>query len=351
MKKIIKAIIPSLGVATAAGGFMPAPEQIPFRVMTYNVENLFDCYDDQGKQDEEFLPKGEKKWTPNRYNRKLKHVASVIREVGQDDWPALVALVEVENDTVMNNLLSRTPLGKHGYQFVMTNSPDRRGIDVALLYRPEAFSLEHKDEYRIHFSKNENKRSRNILHAWGKLVNGDTLDVFVCHFPSRRGGVRETNSDRHDAARLIKKKCDHIFSTRKNPYVLIMGDLNANPEEAPLTKTLMAHTRLPREGKAKTGRLYTLTGDPKKHTPPGTTIFKGKWEQLDHIIISGNFFKPVSKLHYRQGSAKNVVLPHLVYNAPFNVSRIAPLRTYQGLYYKGGYSDHLPVMADFIIDL
>lgn len=347
MKKIIKTIIPSIGIAVVSGGLASHPKPVSFRVMTYNVENLFDCYDDVGKDDREFLPEGELKWTPNRYNRKLKQVASVIKAVGGPDWPALVALVEVENDTVMNNLLSRTPLGEQGYRYVMTNSPDKRGIDVALLYRPELFSLDHKEEYRVRFRGERDRRTRNILHAQGRLAGGDTLDVFVCHFPSRRGGVRKTDSYRHDAATLLRAKCDEIVNRRDNPFILIMGDLNSNPNESPLTETLRAYTVLPDADKVGAGELYNLSGRPLSQIPPGTTLYKGKWEQLDHIIVSGNLLKSDSRISYRAGSVKNVVLPYLVHSAPYNVARIALNRTYQGMHYKGGYSDHLPVMAEF----
>lgn len=350
MKKIMKTIIPSIGIAVVSGGFAPHPKPVSFRVMTYNVENLFDCYDDIGKDDSEFLPDGKLRWTQSRYNRKLKQVASVIKAVGGPDWPALVALVEVENDTVMNNLLSRTPLGKQSYRYVMTNSPDKRGIDVALLYRPELFSLDHKEEYRVHFRGERNRRTRNILHAQGRLAGGDTLDVFVCHFPSRRGGVRQSDAYRHDAATLLRTKCNEILSRRHNPFILIMGDLNSNPDESPLIETLRADTVLPEAGKAGAGELYNLSGCPLSQIPPGTTLYKGKWEQLDHIIVSGNFLKPDSRVCYRTGSAKNVVLPYLVHSAPYNVARIAPNRTYQGMHYKGGYSDHLPVVAEFTIE-
>ncbi|WP_243405607.1 endonuclease/exonuclease/phosphatase family protein [Porphyromonas loveana] len=348
---MMKALIPTLGIAAVAGSMAPAAKPVSFRVMTYNVENLFDTYDDKEKDDNDFLPDGKMEWTEGRYNRKLRQIASVISEVGQDNWPALVALAEIENDTVMTNLIRRTHLGRQGYQYVMTNSPDNRGIDVALLYLPEQFQLVHKEEFRIHFRESKDKRSRNILHARGRLANGDLLDVFVGHFPSRRGGVGESDPDRHDAAQLLRDKSDEILKSRKNAYILIMGDLNSNPSEAPLIQTLRAQNSLPKDGNASMSQLYNLTGNPVRQTPPGTTIYKGKWKQLDHIIVSGSFLRSESRVRYRDGSVKNVVLPRLVREAPYNVSRIVPNRTYQGVYYRGGHSDHLPVVADFIVDL
>ena len=155
-----------------------------FRVMSYNVENLFDCEDDPVKDDQSFLPDGILRWTKGRYYQKLQQIAKVITAAGEWHTPALVGLCEVENDSTIIHLLSKTPLRQQDYRYCMTNSPDNRGIDVALLYQRDQFAYIEHQSIRIKFRKHPDKRSRDILRVSGKILSGDTLDVFVCHFLS-----------------------------------------------------------------------------------------------------------------------------------------------------------------------
>ena len=155
-------------------------------------ENLFDTVDDPLKDDDEFLPEGTMKWKPWRYWEKLRNITRVITAVGGMYSPALVGLCEVENDSVLFDLTRRSPLRAQGYEYVITSSPDERGVDVALLYQRHQFRLLEKNEHEVLFSDKRLRPTRNILHVAGKTVTGDTLDLFVCHWPSRRGGQRES---------------------------------------------------------------------------------------------------------------------------------------------------------------
>ena len=159
-------------------GFAYAQE--PFRVMFYNVENLFDCRHDTLKNDYEFLADSPKGWMPARYHDKLAKIAKVIIATGEKNVPDLVELCEVENDHCLKDLTENSPLREAGYRYVMTDSPDERGIDVALLYQRGSFKLLDKSSIPVPYQEVERRPTRDILHVAGKVVSGDTLDVFVC---------------------------------------------------------------------------------------------------------------------------------------------------------------------------
>ena len=218
-----------------AGIFLPfscflGKAQNTFRVMSYNVENLFDTENNPLMVDDEFTPDGNRFWTKGRYYRKLQHVSQVIQAAGEWNAIALVGLCEVENDSVMEHLLRRTPLYKQDYRYCMTHGCDIRGINVVLLYQREQFRLLGSEELRVPTTGKE-RPTRNILHVWGEVVSTDTLDVFVCHLPSRYGGELASRKRRKDAIGVLKKCTDSLFYCRKYPKILIMGDFNDTPQD------------------------------------------------------------------------------------------------------------------------
>lgn len=323
------------------------PAQTSFRVMGYNVENLFDCENDPDKDDDEYLPQGSRHWTKGRYYHKLQQIAKVITAAGQWSTPALIGLCEVENDSTIIHLLSKTPLRAQHYRYVMTNSPDRRGIDVALLYQRNKFAYIGHHCHRITFQHNKGKQSRDLLHVWGRVQTGDTLDIFVCHFPSRSGGEKTTEPDRMEAAALLKKECSNLIATRKTPYILIMGDFNDAPSDISISQTLNAqHPSLGNNP----ATLYNLFAPPVKLSQKGSHKHQGTWGQLDHIIVSGNLLNPMHKLHIQPGSA-DIFSPDFLLTNDKTHRGIRPLRTFYGYKYEGGYSDHLPVVIDFSLSL
>ena len=161
-------------------------------VMFLNCENLFDPEDDPLKDDDDYTPDGDYHWTRSRYWDKLDAVSKVIVAADEDLAPALVGLSEVENETVLNDLTARAALREAGYRFVMTDSPDRRGIDVALLYRRSYFRLLGQESLSVNLKPYGGGATRDILHVTGVLENFDTIDVYVCHWPSRYGGVEQS---------------------------------------------------------------------------------------------------------------------------------------------------------------
>ena len=305
-----------------------------FRVMFYNVENLFDTYDDPHKNDNDFLPEGRMRWTNARYYSHLRKTAQVISAIGEWETPALCGLCEVENDTVMIHLLNRTPLREQYYNYCITTGNDIRGINVALMYQRDKFRyLGHSSE-RIPFT-NKRKRSRDILHVWGEIINGERLDVFVCHFPSRSGGEKETEPDRMDAAKFVRKLCDSIYHINSESNILIMGDFNDTPPD----KNIQTLIKSPDNRYS----LINLFGDPGKLNFHGSHKFQNEWSQLDQMMISANWNR------YLKAGSPQIFAADFLLTKKNNRGEQSPLRVYNGPIYKNGYSDHLPVVADFLI--
>ena len=191
----------------ASKSFDPSPRKNErIRLVFYNVENLFDYFDDPDTRDEEFLPEGKRHWTKRRYEDKLQKIAKTIIATGGWEPPALVGLCEIENRYVLEGLTSFTPLKPIGYEIVHQDSPDKRGIDVALFYRPEKFQLIDYTYHPVNFPFEPESRTRDILHAVGILPGQDTLHLFVNHWPSKYGGALETIPKRHGCSKAFKNK-------------------------------------------------------------------------------------------------------------------------------------------------
>ena len=334
-----------------------------FRVMFYNVENLFDTKDDPLKNDDDFLPDGFMRWTPRKYREKLRDITRVITAVGEMQSPALVGLCEVENDSVLFDLTRESPLRAQEYKYIITRSPDERGINVALLYQRHQFKLLEFNEYEIRFNRPDQRPTRNILHAVGELVNGDTLDVLVCHFPSRSGGERETEPARIQSATLLKEKTDSIISVRTRPYCIIMGDFNDPPGSRSLLGTLQANKaweqkrrkvseehEVPqkREAPYEANALYNLFFDYAKERECGTYKYQGRWEVIDQFIVSGSLLTEENSVHVKGLKAYIFDADFLLENDDKYYGK-KPFRTSSGPRYLGGFSDHLPVYMDLTI--
>lgn len=308
--------------------------QTTYRVMSYNVENLFDTYKSKDKDDGEFQPAGKRHWTKGRYYHKLQQIAKVISAAGEWDTPALIGLCEVENDTVINDLIHHTSLAKQDYHYCITTGEDPRGINIALLYQRDKFRYLSHTEHRIPFSEPE-RRSRNILHISGEIITQDTLDIFVCHFPSRYGGEKETEQARADAAIHLRALCDSIHAARERCYLLIMGDFNDIPQDKSIHKLLNASS-LTNTGISKHLELFNLFFEAK-----GSHKYMDKWSQLDQIIINSRL------VQHLLPSSIQVFTPSFLLTKDKARQGLRPLRTYHGYKYEKGFSDHLPLLVDF----
>lgn len=320
-----------------------AQEQIPFRVMSWNVENLFDIRHDTLKNDREFLPDALRHWNYRRYKKKLNNIARVITAVGGWAPPALVGLCEVENDSVLRDLTRYSPLREQGYRYVMTDSPDERGIDVALLYQRDRFKLLSHRSIPVGTFGKRSRPTRDILHVSGLLHTGDTLDVFVCHLPSRSGGMKESEPYRLFVAQKLRAHTDSLLTSRHHPQVIIMGDFNDYPANPSISRVLGAIAPPPHPAP---GKLYHLLA--RKACQPGFGSYKyqGKWGLLDHLIVSGTLLNASGRFFTTEEKADVARLPFLLVEDE-KYGDVQPFRTYYGMKYQGGYSDHLPVYADF----
>ena len=301
-----------------------------FQVMSYNVENLFDTNDDPHTDDNEFLPDGDRHWTPGRYRNHLQQTARVILAAGRWEAPALVGLCEVENDSVLTHLLRRTPLRREGYRYCITRGNDPRGINNALLYRRDRFRLLGWRSVRIAFTE-RTKRSRDLLYAWGRIASGDTVDVIVCHFPSRRSGQKASERARMDAANCVRRLCDSLYRVRRHPNLIVMGDFNDTPTDRSIR--LMADTPESRL------RLINLFGDPRQTGFEGSHYYRGKWTQLDQMLVSPLLANRVTEAQ--------VFAPDFLLTEDGRRRSRRPRRVYYGFRYEGGFSDHLPIVAEF----
>lgn len=322
-------------------------DTLTFRIMTYNVENLFDCRHDTLKNDYEFLPDAPRHWNYSKYKRKLDNIARVITAVGGWTPPALVALCEVENDSVLRDLTRRSALREAAYRYVTTHSPDQRGIDVALLYQRDQFKLLSYQGIPIPTTSGKKKLrpTRDILHVSGLLLNRDTLDVFVVHLPSRSGGAKESEPYRILAAQCLRKAADSIYHHRLSPRILIMGDFNDYPSNKSVKEVMSAQA--PPQDSAPVPHQYyhLLARKVASRKQYGSYKYQGEWGLLDHIIVSGTLLCPSSTLYIYADKA-DIFRPSFLQTADKKYGGTQPFRTYYGMRYQGGYSDHLPVYAE-----
>ena len=210
-----------------------------FTFVEYNVENIFDTRHDEGKQDEEFLPDATRHWTEKRYWKKLDRIGKSILSTSENGIPDLIALCEVENDQTLTDLTKRSLLRNAGYEYVMTQSPDARGVDVALIYSPFSFGLIRSYGLRVDTIPGM-KPTRDILYACGQLQSGDTLHVFVVHAPSRHGSEKTTRPFRMQAANRLLQAVDSIRAITPDARILISGDFN-DYHDSPAVQHIARH--------------------------------------------------------------------------------------------------------------
>jgi predicted extracellular nuclease len=231
----------------------------------------------------------------------LQHISEVIQAVGKQELlPDVIGLGEVENRKVLDFLITKTDISSLGYSIVHFDSPDKRGIDVALLYRKDRFKPIKSHNYPVIFPGDMDKPTRDILYVKGELPNKSTLHVLVNHWPSRSGGQKETEAKRIMAAQTAKRLCDSISFNDPNANILIMGDLNDYPSDKSLTEALQTQN----DTAFANAKLYNLMGWQKGENV-GSHPYKGEWGFLDQIIVSGSIVKGNNniKTYFNQAKA------------------------------------------------
>ncbi len=309
------------------------------RVMFYNVENLFDVYDDSLTDDDDFTPSGLMRWNYSRYYRKLNSIYKTIASAGEWSMPDIIAMCEVENRRVIQDLLSETYLSKYDYGIIHEDSPDRRGIDVCLIYRRDVVEI-LKYRYLIpSVNDGTGYQTRSVLFATLR-IHTDTLHVFVNHWPSRRGGALAGDDLRKSIAGMIADTCNSVFeSSSGRGKILICGDFNSTPDDTEIETLLNSvHTG---SGLENLTVQLSETGD-------GTYRYRGTWEMIDQVIVSKTLLNSGSGLYIPSGSFR-ILRPGFLLEKDPVYPGLSPFSTYRGYRYHGGYSDHLPVIVDLFM--
>jgi predicted extracellular nuclease len=307
-------------------------------VAFYNCENFFDTQDNPLKDDDEFTPGGKYKYTERIYRQKLHNIARVVKGMGDPKGLAMIGLAEVENSKVLKDLVNEPQIAARKYKYVWYDGPDPRGINVALIYDPVMFRLINSKPVSINIAGTGGKVvTRDALQATG-VLSGDTVTVLVNHWPSRRGGDGASAPKRIIAANVNKNVAEGLWKKNSNATIIVMGDLNDNPDDESVTKTLgaVADKKLV----AKKGfynpyaAIYSNGG--------GTEVYRKKWNLYDQIIVSGSLVQ-CKNLCFDKAE---VFKPDYIIDK-YKGKEGEPYRSFKGTYWINGYSDHFPVIVYF----
>lgn len=319
----------SLLVLLFMEGYSQDAPEAPVRFMFYNVENLFDTLNDSLTDDDEFLPGSLRRWNYRRYTAKIQSIYKTIIAAGDWEPPALIAMCELENRKVLEDLVYGTNLSRYDYGIIHEDSKDPRGIDVCLIYRKDKILI-NNFRYLVPADVASGEfKTRSVLYAECILTN-DTIHLLVNHWPSRRGGVLAGEELRLKIAGMVKSTVDSIssgFGMRNG--VVILGDMNCTTDDngaAMLSGNYLSGIKMV--------NLSSLA-----QPGSGTYRYLGTWEMIDQVIVSGNL--AVSNAKFR------VFRPDFLLKYDGKYPGPAPFSTYSGYRYQGGFSDHLPVLLDF----
>lgn len=308
-----------------------------YTIAFYNTEKLFDTQDDPKTNDDPFTPDGELEWTQERYQAKLQNIATVIAGIGGNDGPAIVGLAEVENQSVLEELLETSPLRKSGYKFIHQDMADAQGLDIALLYKPRLFKPTSTNYIKIGF-KERNYTSRDILQVKGEL-QGEPVTIYVNHWPPRSGSIgnRQDESRLQAAAATLRQEIDKQQKADPNAKIIVLGDFDAEPRSKVMQQTLKATGRPNpnyKEELFNTHYILFVNG-------LGSYAYRGDFQMLDQILISKSLIDPNEGLEYVRGSAK--IYDPVFIKYTLGKFKESPRSTYSSTVYLGGYSDHFPV--------
>jgi len=314
-------------------------EELHITIMFWNVENLFDPFDDSLTHDDEFTPEGERHWTWSKFKNKLNNLYKVITISGGWYPPDIIGFCEIENRWVLEQLVRNTPLSKYEYRVIHYDSPDPRGIDVGMLYLPGSFRPIYSAPVRVMGLKPEDEPTRDILYVKGMIPGPDTLHLFINHWPSRYQGEKVSAPKRFAAAGILKKNIDSLFRINYNNRIIVFGDFNDEPADQSISEILAAGNI---SGDIEASTLYNLV-IPEIHSFPGTQKYQGKWFFFDQFIVSGSLLRSID-------SCCMTILDYdFLLEEDKSYVGSKPFRTYNGYRYRGGFSDHLPVCLKFYL--
>jgi len=323
----------------AQSDFNPETDRA-LRFMFYNVENAFDTVNNPNANDEEFLPDGGRYWSSYRYYQKKNRIYKTILAAGGWEPPELIGICEIENETVLEDILWKTPFSKFEYKYIHRNSPDHRGIDVALLYDPKEFFPVSEQYIRLDLPDRYSP-TREILYAKGYTKQDDTLHIFVNHWPSKYGGAVKSQPKRNIAAQTLKKVTDSLFQAVKSPKIIITGDYNDAPDTESIKKYLQAKMLT---DTINNQTLYNLSAHWMEEKF-GTHKYQGQWSVIDQFIVSGSLLNAEHAMKTSEQNA-HIFAPDFLLEKDEKYVGQKPYRTFIGFRHNGGFSDHLPIILD-----
>lgn len=340
MKKYVISILICLGIALGARAQEDKKQQfMVFGVAFYNLENLFDTINNNGNYDLEFSPQGQRQWNSYKYWSKINKLAECISHMTTPttpNGPAIIGVSEIENKSVLDDLVKDPQIKRWMLQVVHHDSPDRRGVDVGLLYNPRLFKVLDVTNHTLCIPSNPRFRTRDQMCVTG-VLGGDTVSVIVNHWPSRLGGQEQSSYLREAAADLSRHIADSLWAIRPNQGVIVMGDLNDDPMDRSVAVNLGADRN---DKKVSAHRFFNPWWN-LLDKGIGTLAYKGGWNLFDQIVVSGTLLKNNQKgngLHYWKCQVNNFEFLRDV-----NGQRQGyPLRTFSGGAWLDGYSDHFP---------
>lgn len=339
IKRLLISILLPLAVASCADAASPEKMHQVAGVAFYNLENLFDTINNNGKYDKEFSPDGARQWNGEKYRMKLHNMAYAISQMRSritPMGPAFIGVSEIENRSVLDDLVAQPEIADMHLQVVHHDSPDRRGVDVAALYNPRYFRLHSVSNSLLSIPSNPNFRSRDQMCVTG-VMGADTLSVIVNHWPSRMGGQQQSNYLREAAAALSKHIADSLWALRPNQGVIVMGDLNDDPMDPSCAKVLGAAKKADKVSEHQFYNPFWQMLD----RGIGTLAYRSQWNLFDQIIVSGSLLESNTgkhRLHFWKAQVNNFEFLRDNEGTRQNY----PLRTFSGGSYLNGYSDHFP---------
>ena len=336
MKKMLILCVAMLSFA------MVYAQDKPYMVAFYNLENLFDIYDDPETHDEEFLPDGVKQWNEIKYQKKLTNMERVLFDMAaiQKDYPVVIGVSEIENRSVLEDLVSQPKLKGANYRICHYDSPDARGVDVAFLYRADVFKLEGSDNIKLVVDELPNFRTRDLVVMWGK-IDGEPFYFLVSHWPSRLGGKEASQFKRDACARQIREIKDSLLAANPATKVIVMGDFNDDATDSSIVKTMGA------KGKVKD----LVAGDffnpynAMLRAGLGTLAYQDAWNLFDNICVTENL------VNANEGELRLIKGKKFygnIFTRPYMLQQEGqykgyPLRTFVTNNFQNGFSDHFPV--------
>ncbi|MCL1850201.1 MAG: endonuclease [Bacteroidetes bacterium] len=317
----------------------PQTDTSRYCIAFYNVENLFDPDDDPEKNDDAFTPSGFYHWTNKRFYKKIDDIAKVFLAINGWAPPDIIGLAEIENANVLNKLCYTTGLKTYHYRYVHYDSPDARGVDVAMLYRSDRVKIVESRPVSVVFPFEPNTKNRDILYVKA-LMAEDTLHLFVNHWTSRFGGYGATIPKRNYYAQVLRNNVDSLLSMNENANIVIMGDFNDYPTDESMSAYLQTKNY---KREAAEGTLFNLMFPiMEEGQNRGTHKSQEFWGCLDQFIVSKSLLNAKNKWQVENGTA-------VIFDAPFlliadeKFGGVKAFRTYLGPKYLGGFADHLPI--------